>query len=47
MQPFRELKWWKWMYRVSPYTYLIEALMGNGKQFFHARYFSDHALNSG
>ena len=20
LQPFRELGWWKWMYRVSPYT---------------------------
>jgi hypothetical protein len=24
IQPFRELGWWKWMYRVSPYTYMIE-----------------------
>ncbi|KAJ3529193.1 hypothetical protein NM688_g7886 [Phlebia brevispora] len=28
LQPFRELGWWKWMYRVSPYTYLIEGLLG-------------------
>ncbi|KZT00050.1 uncharacterized protein LAESUDRAFT_739756 [Laetiporus sulphureus 93-53] len=28
LQPFRELGWWKWMYRVSPYTYLVEALTG-------------------
>ncbi|KAF9449781.1 pleiotropic drug resistance ABC transporter [Macrolepiota fuliginosa MF-IS2] len=28
MQPFRELHWWKWMYRLSPYTYLIEGLLG-------------------
>ncbi|KAG5644211.1 hypothetical protein DXG03_008874 [Asterophora parasitica] len=28
LQPFRELGWWKWMYHVSPYTYLIEALLG-------------------
>ncbi|KAH7099818.1 pleiotropic drug resistance ABC transporter [Auriculariales sp. MPI-PUGE-AT-0066] len=34
MQPFRQLGWWKWMYRLSPYTYLIEALLGQaiGKQ---------------
>ncbi|CCM02003.1 uncharacterized protein FIBRA_04077 [Fibroporia radiculosa] len=28
LQPFRELGWWRWMYRLSPYTYLIEALLG-------------------
>ncbi|TDL30143.1 hypothetical protein BD410DRAFT_780681 [Rickenella mellea] len=28
LQPFRELNWWKWMYRVSPFTYLIEGLLG-------------------
>ncbi|KAI0356868.1 pleiotropic drug resistance ABC transporter [Trametes cingulata] len=28
LQPFRQLGWWQWMYRVSPYTYLIEALLG-------------------
>lgn len=28
MQPFRELGWWQWMYRVSPFTYLIEGLYG-------------------
>ncbi|KXN88770.1 Brefeldin A resistance protein [Leucoagaricus sp. SymC.cos] len=28
MQPFRQLGWWKWMYRLSPYTYLIEGLLG-------------------
>ncbi|EIN12917.1 hypothetical protein PUNSTDRAFT_82390 [Punctularia strigosozonata HHB-11173 SS5] len=28
MQPFRQLGWWKWMYRVSPYTYLIEGVLG-------------------
>ncbi|KAF8994409.1 ABC-2 type transporter-domain-containing protein [Cyathus striatus] len=28
MQPFQLLGWWKWMYRLSPYTYLIEALVG-------------------
>ena len=32
MQPFRELRWWKWMYYLSPYTYLVEALMGNGER---------------
>ncbi|PIL29236.1 ATP-binding cassette transporter [Ganoderma sinense ZZ0214-1] len=28
MQPFPLLGWWRWMYRVSPYTYLVEALLG-------------------
>jgi len=28
LQPFRLLGWWRWMYRLSPYTYLIEALVG-------------------
>ncbi|KAJ7757814.1 hypothetical protein DFH07DRAFT_958679 [Mycena maculata] len=28
VQPFRRLEWWQWMYRVSPYTYLIEGLLG-------------------
>ncbi|OBZ73443.1 Brefeldin A resistance protein [Grifola frondosa] len=28
LQPFRLLGWWKWMYHVSPFTYLIEALLG-------------------
>ncbi|THH00264.1 hypothetical protein EW026_g2253 [Hermanssonia centrifuga] len=29
LQPFRQLGWWKWMYRVSPYSYLIEGLLGS------------------
>ncbi|KAJ3558376.1 hypothetical protein NP233_g11520 [Leucocoprinus birnbaumii] len=28
MQPFRQLDWWRWMYRLSPYTYLVEGLLG-------------------
>ncbi|TFK72093.1 pleiotropic drug resistance ABC transporter [Pluteus cervinus] len=28
LQPFRRLGWWKWMYHVSPYTYLIEGFIG-------------------
>ncbi|CDO77419.1 hypothetical protein BN946_scf184857.g26 [Trametes cinnabarina] len=34
LQPYRELGWWQWMYRLSPFTYLIEALLGQalGKQ---------------
>jgi len=28
LQPYRLLGWWKWMYRLSPYTYLIEGLLG-------------------
>ncbi|KAF9225036.1 hypothetical protein BS17DRAFT_731853 [Gyrodon lividus] len=27
LQPYAELGWWQWMYRVSPYTYLIEGLV--------------------
>ncbi|KAJ8519083.1 hypothetical protein ONZ45_g3902 [Pleurotus djamor] len=28
VQPFSQLGWWQWMYHVSPYTYLIEGLLG-------------------
>ncbi|KAN0136953.1 ABC-2 type transporter domain containing protein [Lactarius tabidus] len=28
LQPYKHLGWWKWMYRTSPYTYLIEGLIG-------------------
>ncbi|TFK31616.1 pleiotropic drug resistance ABC transporter [Crucibulum laeve] len=28
MQPFALLGWWKWMYHLSPFTYLIEGLVG-------------------
>ncbi|KAG6838733.1 hypothetical protein C0991_009116, partial [Blastosporella zonata] len=28
LQPYRLLGWWQWMYRLSPYTYLIEGLVG-------------------
>jgi ATP-binding cassette subfamily G (WHITE) protein 2 (SNQ2) len=28
LQPFHALGWWKWMYRVSPFTYLVEGLLG-------------------
>jgi ATP-binding cassette subfamily G (WHITE) protein 2 (SNQ2) len=28
IQPFFELNWWRWMYRVSPFTYIIEGLLG-------------------
>ncbi|KAG8216186.1 ABC-2 type transporter-domain-containing protein [Butyriboletus roseoflavus] len=27
VQPFSQLGWWQWMYRLSPYTYLIEGLV--------------------
>ncbi|KAG0701456.1 ABC-2 type transporter-domain-containing protein [Suillus ampliporus] len=27
IQPFVELNWWRWMYRVSPFTYVIEGLL--------------------
>ena len=30
LQPFRALGWWRWMYRLSPYTYVIEGLLGQG-----------------
>ena len=33
LQPFGELGWWKWMFHLSPHTYLVEALMGDGKLF--------------
>ncbi|TFK72114.1 hypothetical protein BDN72DRAFT_957578 [Pluteus cervinus] len=37
MQPFSQLGWWQWMYRLSPYTYLIEGLLGQviGHQEIH------------
>jgi ATP-binding cassette, subfamily G (WHITE), member 2, SNQ2 len=28
IQPFPALNWWKWMYYVSPYTYLVEGVLG-------------------
>ncbi|KAG1869109.1 ABC-2 type transporter-domain-containing protein [Suillus tomentosus] len=28
VQPFFELNWWKWMYRASPFTYIIQGLLG-------------------
>ncbi|KAG2155262.1 ABC-2 type transporter-domain-containing protein [Suillus bovinus] len=28
IQPFFELNWWKWMYRASPFTYIIQGLLG-------------------
>ncbi|KAH6877437.1 pleiotropic drug resistance ABC transporter [Coprinopsis sp. MPI-PUGE-AT-0042] len=28
VQPYRLLGWWQWMYHLSPYTYLIEAMVG-------------------
>ncbi|KAI9464145.1 P-loop containing nucleoside triphosphate hydrolase protein [Lactarius psammicola] len=27
-QPYKHLGWWKWMYRVSPYTYVVEGVLG-------------------
>ncbi|KAF8816092.1 hypothetical protein BYT27DRAFT_7248614 [Phlegmacium glaucopus] len=33
LQPFRLLGWWRWMYRLSPFTYLIEALLGQVQSF--------------
>ncbi|KIM37032.1 hypothetical protein M413DRAFT_448754 [Hebeloma cylindrosporum] len=28
MQPYSRLGWWQWMYHLSPYTYLVEGLLG-------------------
>ncbi|KAL0957047.1 hypothetical protein HGRIS_003146 [Hohenbuehelia grisea] len=28
LQPFSLLGWWQWMYRLSPFTYIIEAILG-------------------
>lgn len=33
VQPYSELGWWRWMYHLSPFTYLIAGLVGQG-QFF-------------
>jgi ATP-binding cassette subfamily G (WHITE) protein 2 (SNQ2) len=30
LQPYNQLGWWQWMYHLSPYTYLISGLLGNG-----------------
>jgi ATP-binding cassette, subfamily G (WHITE), member 2, SNQ2 len=30
LQPYRALGWWQWMYHVSPFTYFIEGLLGQG-----------------
>lgn len=30
VQPFRALGWWQWTYRLSPYTYQIEGILGQG-----------------
>ena len=32
IQPYLHLGWWRWMYRVSPYTYLIEGLTSQSKR---------------
>lgn len=31
LQPYKHLGWWKWMYRASPYTYIIEGIVGQGE----------------
>lgn len=28
LQPYSQLKWWQWMYWTSPFTYIIEGLLG-------------------
>lgn len=37
MQPFNQLGWWQWMYYLSPFTYLIEGLLGQGTFFLELR----------
>lgn len=37
LQPFSQLGWWQWMYHVSPYTYVIEGLLGQGGIQFEIR----------
>jgi len=37
LQPYSQLGWWQWMYHLSPYTYLIGALVGQGKEFLYIR----------
>ena len=32
VQPYSHLGWWQWMYRISPYTYVIEGLVSQSKQ---------------
>jgi len=31
LQPYRALGWWKWMHRLSPFTYVIEGILGQGR----------------
>ena len=44
LQPFRQLGWWQWMYYVSPYTYLIEGMLGQGTRYC-CRHPSHNILN--
>ncbi|OCB87187.1 hypothetical protein A7U60_g5703 [Sanghuangporus baumii] len=37
LQPFSQLGWWKWMYRVSPYTYFVEGILGQALSGFEIR----------
>src|SRR5258706_578 len=34
LQPYKLLGWWKWMYHVSPFTYVVEGVLGHGTNFF-------------
>ncbi|KAG1874032.1 hypothetical protein C8R48DRAFT_815943 [Suillus tomentosus] len=41
LQPYRALGWWQWMYRVPPFTYFMEGLLGQaigGNEINCARY---------
>ena len=31
LQPYSQLGWWKWMYYVSPFTYVVDGLLGQGE----------------
>lgn len=48
VQPYSQLGWWQWMYRVSPYTYLIEGLVSQSMRlrFETSRLSDDHALSA-
>ncbi|KAL5487493.1 SNQ2_3 [Sanghuangporus weigelae] len=37
LQPYSQLGWWKWMYRVSPFTYFVEGVVGQALGGFEIR----------
>ena len=42
LRPYRLLGWWKWMYRVSPDTYVVDRMIAR-----HAYRYVVHASSSG